>query len=162
MSSKSGNVAADHTPETVTDVAVSRGNGGSSVIERMAMLNAGTGIVSTLDGATREGKVATLNAVTNAEPINEHLGEVINLTHVVVQAVQIADEKTGEVSDVPRTILLTDDGTAYAAVSDAILGSLRDVFGIMGHPSEWTEPLPVKVVEKRGRAGFRFYKIELA
>jgi hypothetical protein len=66
------------------------------------------------------------------------------------------------VSDVPRTILLTDDGTAYAAVSDAILGSLRDVFGIMGHPSEWTEPLPVKVVEKRGRSGFRFYKIELA
>lgn len=144
-----------------TDVALSRSHGTSNVIERMAMLSNGSGIVSTLRGDSMEARKATLNAVTNASPISEHLGETINLVHVVVQAVTIVDDKTGEATDAVRAILLDADGSAYAATSDGLMGSLRDVFGIMGQPDTWPEPLPIKVVEKRGRSGFRFYKIEL-
>lgn len=148
-----------------TDVAVSaaqRVQGATSgVVERMAMLANGSGIVSTLSGETLEARKATLNAVTNAEPVNEHLGETINLVHVVAQAVTLVDDKTGVATDAIRAILLDANGSAYAAVSDGLMGSLRDVFGIMGQPSTWVEPLPIRVVEKRGRSGFRFFKIEL-
>jgi Phage Single-stranded DNA-binding protein len=151
------------TPEPTTDVAISRARNTStlSVVERMAMLSNGSGIVSTLEGNTLIERKATLNAVTNASPISEHLGQTINLVHVVAQQVTIVDTATGEANDAIRAILLDADGSAYAATSDGIMGSLRDVFGIMGQPSTWPEPLPIRVVEKRGRQGFRFYKIEL-
>jgi hypothetical protein len=167
MASKSGNVAADNTAETVTETdtgaeIVRANNGGASALDKLAMLSSGSGIVSTIQGTDVEARKATLNAVTNAEPIADHLGETINMVHAVFQAVTVADDKTGEVNDTVRTVLLDADGKAYAAISDGLIGSLRDVFGIMGQPSTWPEPLPVKVVEKRGRSGFRFMKIELA
>jgi hypothetical protein len=82
--------------------------------------------------------------------------------HVVAQAVTIVDDRAGVATDAIRAILLDANGSAYAATSDGLMGSLRDVFGIMGQPDTWAEPLPIRVVEKRGRSGFRFYKIELA
>jgi hypothetical protein len=164
MAKQSGNVAADHTDETATESTgeLVRANGnGTSALDKLAMLSSGSGIVSTITGTDVEARKATLNAVTNAEPIADHLGETINMVHAVFQAVSVADGK-GELNDTVRTVLLDADGNAYSAVSDGLIGSLRDVFGIMGQPATWPEPLPVKVVEKRGRSGFRFMKIELA
>jgi len=149
--------------EPSTDVAVSRARGVTAgAVERMAMLANGSGILSTLTGTDLASRKTTLNAVTNATPISDHLGETINLVHVVAQVVSIVDVKTGEATDAVRAILLDADGSAYAATSDGLMGSLRDVFGIMGQPDTWSEPLPIRVVEQRGRSGFRFYKIELA
>lgn len=139
---------------------VTRANPVSSV-ERMQSLKSGTGIMSTFEGDSIEERKQTLNAVTNATPIADSLGETINLVHVVAQSVTITDDKTGEVTDAVRTILIDSSGVSYAAVSDGLMGALRDVFGIMGQPSEWPEPLPVRVVEKRGRSGFRFMTLEL-
>lgn len=146
--------------ENTTSNEVSRPN--MSSVERMASLNSGTGIVSTFQGDTMEERKATLTAVTNAVPIADNLDTVIRLSHVVTQAVTISDDKTGEMTDAVRVILIDADGVSYAAVSEGLMGSLRDVFGIMGHPTTWPEPLPIKVVEKRGRSGYRFMKIELA
>lgn len=162
---KNGNVAAAENvaaDESGTEIVRATGNGGSSALEKLAMLSSGSGIVSTITGTDLASRKATLNAVTNAVPVSEHIGETINLTHCVFQAVTIVDDKTGESTDTVRTVLLDSDGNAYAAVSDGLLGSLRDVFGIMGQPDTWPEPLPVQVVEKRGRSGFRFMKLELA
>jgi hypothetical protein len=161
MAKQSGNVAAE-TVETETGTEIVRANGnGTSALDKLAMLSNGSGIVSTIQGSDLESRKATLNAVTNATPVADKLGETINLVHCVFQAVSVADDK-GELNETVRTILLDADGNAYSAVSDGLIGSLRDVFGIMGQPSTWPEPLPVKVVEKRGRSGFRFMKIELA
>jgi hypothetical protein len=162
MPKANGNVNADTTTESETGQEVIRANGGTSALDKLAMLSSGSGIVTTITGSDLAAKKATLNAVTNAEPLADHLGETINLVHCVFQAVTIADEKTGETNDTVRTVLLAEDGKAFAAVSEGILGSLRDIFGIMGQPATWPEALPVQVVEKRGRSGFRFMKIELA
>lgn len=154
------NAPAETPDEPATEII--RATGGASALDKMAMLSSGSGIVTTIKGSDLAARKATLNAVTNAEPLADHLNETIELVHIVAQAVTIADDKTGEVTETVRTILLAADGSAYAAVSEGILGSLRDIFGIMGQPDTWPEPLPVKVVEKRGRSGFRFMKIELA
>lgn len=136
-------------------------NSTNKAIATIGSMSSGNAIMSTVRDDTLEGKKKTLAALTNAEPIADHLNETINLVHVVMQAVELTDEKTGEVTDNVRTILLAEDGKAYAGVSNGLVGSLRDVFGIMGEPATWPEALPVQVVEKRGNKGFRFYKIEL-
>lgn len=167
MATAKGNVPAanpaevDESSTELVTRAPSNGSG-SSALDKMAMLSSGAGVYTTIVGTTLEARKSTLNAVTNAEPIADHLGETINLVHVVAQAVTVVDEKSGESNDTVRTILLADDGKAYAAISEGLLGSLRDIFGIMGEPNTWPEPLPVQVVEKRSRSGFRFMKIELA
>lgn len=164
MAKQNGNVTepAETVDETGTEIVRANSNGGASALDKLAMLSSGSGIVTTIKGTDLAARKATLNAVTNAVPIADHLGKTIALTNCVFQAVTVVDDKTGEATDTVRTILLADDGTAFAAVSDGILGSLRDVFGIMGQPDTWPEPLPVQVVEQRGRSGYRFMKLVLA
>lgn len=119
-------------------------------------------IYSTIAGETREEKVQILEAVTNAEPVGDHLGEVIKLRHVIAQATQVEDANTKEMRDAVRTVIIDDEGKAYAAVSDGMLMALQNIFGIMGNPSTWAEPLPITVVEVKGRKGFKFFTVRIA
>lgn len=141
------------------DVAGATGN---KAVEQIGTIREGSAILSTMNGDTREGKIGTLNAITNAEPLSDHLGQVINLVHCVFQAISLTDEKTGEVSDAVRTILIDQDGNGYAAVSAGLFGSLRDIFGILGQPATWNEPLPITVDEQKGRKGYKFFKVSMA
>jgi hypothetical protein len=135
----------------------------NAAIEKLSAVSSGLSMFSTIDASTREGKLQTLAAIADAKPLNEYLDIPIALTNVVMQAVSVKDSgNDGEEVDAIRTLLITADGEAYAAVSQGLVSSLETIFGIMGHPSTWTEPLPVKVVEQRGRNGFRFMKIVLA
>ena len=125
-------------------------------------LSSGAGIFSTFSADTPEARVATFNAISNAERIDDNLGKTIMLRNVVAQAVEIADMQSGEVQDAVRVILLDDDGTAYAAVSGGLVGSLRDLFGIFGKPETWSDPLPVKVEEIKTRAGRKAFVIKMS
>lgn len=136
--------------------------GSNKAVEAISTLQQGTGVFSTVQGTDRASKITVLDAMTNAEPVGDHLGETLELVNVVAQAVSITDTDTGESSDGVRVILMCADGSAYAAVSGALLGSLRDIFGILGEPHTWTEPLPIKVVEQKGRRGYKFFKITIA
>lgn len=114
-----------------------------------------------IDTSTREGKIKFYSALQNAEKLDEHLNEPLNMTNVVAQAVQVTDDQTGEISNTVRVIIVTDDGKAYAATSPTLAAGLNTMFGIFGTPNTWTEPLCIKVVERRSRRGFKFFNIEL-
>jgi len=129
-----------------------------------AVQNMGTGVsnvYSTIIGDTPEARIAILEAVTNAEPIADHLDEIIQLKDVVVQATEIGQEDGSE-RDALRIILIDSEGKSYAAVSDGLFKAMQNMFAILGNPNTWTEPLPVKVVEVRGRRGFKFFTIKIA
>lgn len=134
----------------------------NKAIATMANLASGAGIMSTIEGNDFESKKQILNAVTNAEDVSDNLNTAINLVHVVTQAVSVTDTVTGDPRDVVRTILIDDNGKSFACVSDGVVGSLRDIFGVIGHPSTWDQPLPVMVVEQKGNQGRKFFKIVLA
>lgn len=143
----------------MTEVVVSANKALSSI----ATLKAGNGVFSTITGTDFDSKKAILNAMTNAKPIADDLGTVINLENIVAQAVTVNDAATGDEVDAVRVILIDADGTAYAAVSDGIMGSLRDIFAVLGEPSTWAAPLPVTVTENQGSIkGRKYYKIVLA
>ena len=113
-----------------------------------------------IDTSTREGKIKLYSALQNAEKLDEHLNEPLDMTNAVAQAVQVTDDQTGEISNTVRVIIVTADGKAYAATSPTLAAGLNTMFGIFGTPNTWTEPLTIKVVERRSRRGFKFFSIE--
>lgn len=113
-----------------------------------------------IDTSTREGKIKLYSALQNAEKLDEHLNEPLAMVNAVAQAVQVTDDQTGEVSNTVRVIIVTADNKAYAATSPTLAAGLNTMFGIFGTPNVWTEPLTIKVIERRSRRGFKFFSIE--
>lgn len=105
------------------------------------------------------GKLALAAAINNSEPIADHVGEQIELENFIVQSVEIAD-KDGLVNTAPRVTLVATGGIAYHATSVGLLQSVRSIIAFVGEPSTWEAPIPVKIVEKRGRSGYRYMTIE--
>ena len=117
---------------------------------------------SSISGTDIEARKKVYTAISAAQQLSDHLGKTINLKDVIVQPVTSENEDTGEVDEYLRTTLIDADGTAYAAGSSGVASSLKNLFGVFGEPGTWTEPLAIKVVEKKGRKGFKFMSIELA
>lgn len=113
-----------------------------------------------IDTSTREGKIKLYSALQNAEKLDEHLNEPLAMVNAVAQAVQVTDDQTGEVSNTVRVIIVTADNKAYAATSPTLAAGLNTMFGIFGTPNVWTEPLTIRVIERRSRRGFKFFSIE--
>ena len=113
-----------------------------------------------IDTSTREGKIKLYSALQNAEKMDEHLNEPLDMVNAVAQAVQVTDDQTGDVSNTVRVIIVTADNKAYAATSPTLAAGLNTMFGIFGTPNTWTEPLTIKVIERRSRRGFKFFSIE--
>lgn len=100
-------------------------------------------------------------AQTKSAPLADNLNKEINLRNFIVQSVTLEDEKTGEVNEAPRVTLIDDDGNAFHATSVGLLSALRNIMSTLGEADTWPEPVPVRVVEQRGRSGYRFMTIEL-
>ena len=115
----------------------------------------GETVFSSITGDDFASKVAVISAMSNAEKLADHLGETINLRDFVIQQISLVDENTGEVVRTIRTVLIDDNGSAYAAVSDGIVSVLQNITGVLGMPTVWPAPLPVQAVEERTRKGFR-------
>ena len=146
---------------TESQEIVSQANVNSMRSQVASMSSGNMGVFSTFKGQDFATKKKVLAAMTDAEPIAGHLGETIKLSNVVAQAVEVANEQTGELNDSVRVILVDDKGKAYVGTSDGLFRSLQNIFGILGEPDSWDESLAVKVVEEKSRKGFRFFTIKL-
>jgi len=158
----------DQAPaDTVSaDVAVieSDSSASSNVKAEIAEFRSGnSGIMSTFTGDDFFALAkAQLAATSDSTPINEIIGQTILLDNFVIQPVEIPDEKTGELQQSARVTLVdSTNKKSYHGTSMALVNALKQIVAALGDrlPSEWPEPLPVKVVEERSRAGYRFFKI---
>lgn len=133
----------------------------NSLDKAIAILKSGeTDIFSTFDGADFETQLDVVDAVTTAERLSDHPGTVIQLRNVVIQPIELTNDD-GATVRVPRVILVDEDGTSYAAISNGILKSLQTLFGLVGFPADWPRALSVQMKEVRTRAGFRTMTISL-
>ena len=150
--------AAENTGTELARRAVSQ----DDVLSKISAIN-GTNMsfYSTMDASDPATKMAMVQAITESEPIQDHLRETINLKDFVLQATTMIDDN-GEEVPIMRTILIDADGSAYHAISDGLFKSLQVYTGLLGHPATWEAPVPVIVDEKKGRRGFRFMTIKLA
>ena len=118
-------------------------------------------VYSSFTGDTFEDKKAVVAALSNALPLSEHIGEVINLTNIIIQAVEMEDETTKKMVTVPRLILVGDNDESYYAISNGLYKSIENIVGIMGQPETWGQPLPIAVDRIKGGKGF-FYTARIA
>ena len=129
--------------------------------ELVSLSNGQVAVFSTVKGVDHKSRLTTLTALKSATPVADHLGKIINLQNVVIQQITMANERTGELQDVPRITLLDADGKAYHAISDVVYKDLKDVFAILGMPHTWPAPLPVVVNKTKGKVG-SFFSLSIA
>ena len=120
-----------------------------------------TGIFSTVNATTMEGKTAVYKALNDATPLRDIVGETLSVKDIIVQRVEVETDE-GDVVEQPRTSLITSDGAAYSATSNGIFSAVKNILGIFGHPSTWESPLKVVVEEKATRRNMMYRYLTLS
>lgn len=104
-----------------------------------------TSIYSSFVAESNDDKAKLYNALNSPEVrIADHIGKEINVKDVIIEPVDIVDEKTGEVRTTPRVTLIDVSGHTFTATSYGIYNSLKRIFGLYGSPT-WEEGIPVRV-----------------
>lgn len=114
---------------------------------------------SSIHAESMEEKLDLYDAVSDSESLDDHVNEVISVQDVVIQPVEMVDDKTGEVVHRNRIVLVTPAGEAFGCVSSGVETSLRNLFAIVGMPP-WTPSIDFKVVKKKGRNGYNFTSLK--
>lgn len=109
---------------------------------------------------TMDGKMALYNAMQTADKVDEHLNEPLHVTNVLAQAVEVANQETGEINSSTRVVIHAEEGN-FAATSPTLAHAFGNLFAIFGTPDTWGHPLVLKVVERKSRRGFKFFDLEL-
>lgn len=112
------------------------------------------------DTTTMGGKMALYNAMQTADRVDEHLNEPLHVTNVLAQAIEVANQETGEINSSIRVVIHAEEGD-FAAASPTLAHAFGNLFAIFGTPDKWAAPLVLKIVEKKSRRGYKFFDIEL-
>ena len=109
---------------------------------------------------TMDGKMALYNAMQTADKVDEHLNEPLHVTNVLAQAIEVANQETGEINSSTRVVIHAEEGD-FAAASPTLAHAFGKLFAIFGTPDTWDHPLVLRVVEKKSRRGDMFFDLEL-
>lgn len=91
---------------------------------------------------------------TDGEAVRKEdcIGKIIDVKYIYIHVIQLADAKTGEVTDSPRTVLIDADGKAYAFVSSGIAMAAARMFMTFGRkPFVPAVKMQVKEITTRSR-----------
>lgn len=121
----------------------------------------GTNAVSHFfDTSSMDGKMALYNAMQTSDKVEDHLNEPLHVTNVLAQAIEVANQETGEINTSTRVVVHAEEGD-FAAASPTLAHAFGSLFAIFGTPDTWSSPLALKVVEKKSRRGYKFFDLEL-
>lgn len=123
-------------------------------------VNGANAVSHFFDTTTMDGKMALYNAMQTADKVDEHLNEPLHVTNVLAQAIEVANQETGEINSSTRVVIHAEEGD-FAAASPALAHAFGNLFSIFGTPDKWSAPLALKVVEKKSRRGYKFFDLEL-
>jgi hypothetical protein len=111
---------------------------------------------SSIQGNSFEDRVTLINAISAATPVADELGKPFLLKDVVIESVTLANERTGELQEVPRITFIDDKGRALAATSDVLFKDIKRTFAILGTPNNWPAPVPVVINKEKAKVGSFF------
>ena len=57
-----------------------------------------------------------------------------------MEIVSVESEETGELSEIPRTVLIDENGKAYQATSVGMFNVVKNAINVFG-PAPWNDPL---------------------
>lgn len=95
---------------------------------------------------TFDEKKRLIGAMNNPDfRISDMINKVINVVDIYIEQASITNKDTGEISLIPRTVLIDDKGKSYAALSYGVFNSIKKIIGVFGFPDTWEEPIPLEV-----------------
>lgn len=98
---------------------------------------------------TEESKKQLFNALETCDALlNDCVGQEIAIKDIYVEEREITDEETGEVRPKYRTILFDESGQTYATGSYGIFNIVKKIVSIYGLPTNWENPIKVKVSKR--------------
>ena len=98
---------------------------------------------------SEEDKKELFNALESCDVLlNDCIGQEIEIKDIYVEEKQVIDIVTGELKTKYRTILFDKSGQTYATGSYGIYNVLKKIVQIYGLPTNWKNPLKVKVVKR--------------
>ena len=107
---------------------------------------------------TSAEKARLYRAMTTPDfKVADCINQIIRLSDVYVERVEVVDQDSGEIALVPRVVLFDVDGKTYAATSRGIANSLERLFMVYGQP-HWSEAIPVKIQQVQNGAR-RFFTL---
>lgn len=119
----------------------------------------GSGVYCSIHAETQDERLDIYDAVSDSKSLDDMVGKVINVENVIIQPVEMEDNKTGELVNRNRIVIIDDKGEAYGCTSTGIETSMKNLFGIVGMPP-WTPAIAMEVIKKQGRNGYKFNSLK--
>ncbi len=117
---------------------------------------------SIINDGSIESKSKVFNAMGDTDyALGDKLNETINMVDFLVHSVTMEDDRTGELVNASRCVIIDDKGKSYGTVSTGVKSSILKIFQTFGNPNTWTNPLPIQAFEKKGRKGYKFIAIKV-
>lgn len=118
----------------------------------------GTRFVTSINMDTPEGAIDAYNALSDADDVRDHLGEVLEVVDFAAEPTEIEDEN-GEIVSAIRTVLITKDGKALQSCSDQLVRSLNRLFVMLGTPDKWKTPVKLVITDELSSKKRHFFKV---
>lgn len=111
-------------------------------------------VFSSLGTETKAEKMQLFNALTNTDrDISDCINETLEITDIIGTMVQVVDEETGVIEPAPRIILIDVKGVSYNSVSKGMKNAVETLIKAFGEPSEWEEPMKMKIKQVKVKRG---------
>lgn len=112
---------------------------------------------------TNEERKALFNASEKCDVVlNDIVGQEIEIANILINEYPRKDKETGEeLSNGHRTIIFDKDNKTYVTASNYFFIALSKLVSTFGEPSEWAEPIKIKIVKKDVKDGKKALGFEL-
>lgn len=107
----------------------------------------------------RQWQLKAMCASAAAEPLESVAGQPLNIVYYYGMLYEHVDEKTGEIDDRLRFVLVTDDMKAYRTASPYVAREIGRAVATFGN-KPFDPPLRIRMVKCRGNGGREFFTIE--
>lgn len=124
-----------------------------ATVSTMLSAEAGTTFCSIQPNGDRETAKRVYNAMNDPEfRIADFINKTIEVENVLLEIRDILNEESGEISRVPRVVLIDAEGKAYQATSVGMFNVVKNAFAVFG-PAPWTPALKMHIKQKAVKNG---------
>lgn len=109
---------------------------------------------ASFDLKTEEGSNGYLIALSSeATQLKSHVNLIVEITQVIVRAVEMVSAESGEVLVANRAIMIDPDGQAFSTTSPSVIRMLASVMKTRYGRPPWNPPMRFKAILQRTAAG---------
>jgi hypothetical protein len=118
-------------------------------------------MISSFDVSTPEGRVGAFNASQRpASGWEDWLGKAFPVENILVHRVATESLQNGEVVDVSRVVLVSNQGDLLASCSEFVLHAVAKLFAAFGCPP-WSPPVLIVPAVEKSRKGLNYFTFYL-